>query len=154
MKKLDRTSLILHTFIGIGAMAGGSACLLNPMNPLGAPSEMLRNSPFTTFLIPGILLFSVIGLGNILCAFLVAKRWGYRGYASGIAGGALIIWIIVQCIMIQSIVFLHWLFFFLGIVQACLAFAQLFSMDQFPASFIKELLQTQKKKKETLGKKR
>lgn len=68
MNLLYRILFILHLVVGIGAMFGGLAAITNPNNPVGVPTSILKNSPFSNFLIPGIILFTVIGLGNLLSA--------------------------------------------------------------------------------------
>jgi hypothetical protein len=136
LKSFQSFVIALHGFIGVGAISGGTACLANPFSPLGTTVEMLKNSPFESFLIPGILLFSVIGIGNIFAAILVLKNWDYWGYSTGILGGALVIWIVVQCIMLQAIAFLHGLFFIFGLLQICLGLARLFEKHQFPMGSI------------------
>jgi hypothetical protein len=138
LKRSKKFVIALHIFIGVGAMAGGTACLTNPFSPLGTPVEMLKNSPFENFLIPGILLFSVIGIGNIVVAIPVFKNWDYWGYSTGILGGALVVWIVVQCIMLRSIVFLHVLFFFFGLLQISLGLTRLFEKHQFPTGSFKQ----------------
>jgi hypothetical protein len=132
LKSSKKFIIALHSFIGVGAITGGTACLANPFSPLGTSVEMLKNSPFESFLIPGMLLFSVIGIGNIVAVIPVFKNWDYWGYSTGIMGGALTIWIVVQCIMLQAIAFLHVLFFIFGTVQIGLGFARLFEKHQFP----------------------
>ena len=139
MKRITGVLFILHLLVGTGGMAGGFACLINPTNPLGAPLELLNNSPFSNFFIPGILLFTVIGLGNFASAAVmtISKKW--CGYTSSISGWALMIWLVVQCYMIQSIVFLHIFFFCIGGVQAVLAFTILWKAKQFPATWLQKL---------------
>jgi len=68
MKIINRLLLILHGFVGLGAMGGGMMAILNPDGPGGMAVDVLKNSPFSNFLIPGIILFTVIGLGNIFSA--------------------------------------------------------------------------------------
>ena len=43
MKKVYNLLFILHVFVGVGAMAGGSMAILNPMEPGGVPTDMLKN---------------------------------------------------------------------------------------------------------------
>jgi len=136
MKSLIRWLLGLHLFVGVGAVFGGLAAILNPQNPLGAPVEMLRNSPFSDFFIPGLILFAVIGLGNIAGATTGALKAKYQGYVSGILGCALAIWIVVQCMMIETVALPHVLFFAIGLVQAALALVILFRNRQFPMGLI------------------
>ncbi|AEV28589.1 hypothetical protein SpiGrapes_0754 [Sphaerochaeta pleomorpha str. Grapes] len=145
MKIIRPLSIGLHIFLGVGAMSGGFACLIDTQTPLGTSVEMLQNSPFTSFLIPGLLLFFVIGVGNIIGSILVKRSWEYWGYSSGILGGALVIWIIVQCLMLNAVVFLHVLFFFLGIFQVSLAMGRLYEQNQFPGNLLTVFLQKKSK---------
>lgn len=139
MKLLYRILFILHLVVGIGAMFGGLAAITNPNNPVGVPTSILKNSPFSNFLIPGIILFIVIGLGNLLSVLTLYLKSNYQGYISSTFSWALVIWIIVQCIMLRDIVFLHVLFFIIGLIQAILSATILFNKNQFPANIIKNL---------------
>ena len=136
MKIVYRLLLVLHIFVGLGAMAGGLAAITNPQNPLGVPADALKNSPFDNFLIPGIILFTVIGLGNLIGAVAVFLRMKFQSYISIVLGGALVIWIVVQCIMLRSVVSLHVIFFIIGLVEAVLSIIILFKQRLFPANLI------------------
>ncbi len=136
LKKIYRLIFALHAFVAIGGMAGGLAAILNPQAPMGAPVEMLKNSPFTNFLIPGIILFTIIGLGNVISAITILLKSRFQGYISSVFSWALVIWIVIQCIMIRSIVFLHVLFFIIGLVDAVLAMIILFHQQLFPSNII------------------
>ncbi|MFZ5354068.1 MAG: hypothetical protein ACOZCL_15290 [Bacillota bacterium] len=140
MKWVYRISIILHVFLGIGGMAGGLAAITDPIKPLGiSAAETLKNSPFDNFLIPGILLFTVIGLGNLFGAVMFRFKTKYQAYISGVLACGLMIWIIVQCIMILAIHALHIIFFGYGLVQGLLAAAMLFEKKLFPADIITEI---------------
>ncbi len=57
----------LHLFLGINACVGGFLLMLKPDGSLLQMSQaFLRNSAFTNFLIPGLLLFTFIGLLSVL----------------------------------------------------------------------------------------
>ena len=115
-------------------MAGGFAAITNPRAPLGVPAEALKNSPFHDYLIPGIILFTVIGLGNVLSAYVFRFKSKYQGYISSVFGWALVIWIIVQCIMLGAVNILHIIFFIIGLIQAALAMMLLFEHRLFPTN--------------------
>ncbi len=136
MKRVYRILMIVHAFVGIGAMGGGLMAILNPQGPAGMPTDVLQNSPFSNFLIPGIILFAVIGLGNVLASITVLLKSKYQGYISNIFSWALVIWIIVQCIMLRSIVFLHVLYLIIGLVEAFLSFLILLNQQLFPAAIV------------------
>lgn len=136
MKRVYRLLFGLHVFVGIGAMMGGLAAITNSDQPLGVPIEILKNSPFSSFLIPGIILFTIIGLGNLISAYMFHFKSKIQGYISSIFSWALVIWIIVQCIMLNTIAFLHILFFTIGLIQASLSMIILYDQRLFPTNFI------------------
>ncbi len=140
MKPIRIAGAAIHFFVGIGACAGGWAAVMNLESPLGAPSEMLKKGPFEDFLIPGLFLLIVIGLGNLLAGILALKRVSVHAYATGAMGAVLIGWILIQCYILQAVVGLHIVFFAVGCVQGMLALAGLWLSNQFPMPAVKKLL--------------
>ncbi|MDD3614027.1 MAG: hypothetical protein WAP98_04900 [Caldicoprobacterales bacterium] len=140
MKLVRRLLLFFHSFVGIGALAGGLAAITDPYEPMGVTVDALKLSPFNSFLIPGIILFTVIGLGNIIAAITLWKNFKYQGYMSSVFSWALVIWIVVQCIMLQDIVALHIIYFVIGLVEAFLSAIILFKQGLFPTGLIMDLL--------------
>jgi hypothetical protein len=136
MKLVYRLLFAFHVFVGLGAMAGGLAAITNPNGPMGISVDILKNSPFSNFLIPGIILFTVIGLGNILSAITFAFKSKNQGYISSVFGWALVIWIVVQCIMLNTVNFLHVVYFVIGLIQAVLSMFILFEQRLFPSNVI------------------
>lgn len=136
MKKLNRLLFGLHVFVGLGAIGGGLACILNPLKPLGVPADILKNSPFDSFLVPGIILFAVIGLGNVIAALAIHFGSKLQGYICSVFSWALILWIIVQCIMLRTVAAPHILYFLIGLVEAALSAIVLFQQQLFPTKLI------------------
>lgn len=134
MKKVYHLLFALHIFVGVGAVFGGLAAITNPKGPLGIPIETLKNSPFSDFLIPGIILFTLIGLGNIFSALMFHFESKFQGYISSIFSWALVIWIFVQCIMLNSIEALHIIFFIIGLIEATLSSIILYEQRLFPVN--------------------
>lgn len=63
IKTTRNTLLFLLSFLGLGAIFGGGVLIISPSGKMfGMPLSMLDNSPFNNFLIPGIILFSLLGL--------------------------------------------------------------------------------------------
>ena len=118
MKADHRILFILHWIVGLGAAAGGLSAVINPLTPMGIPAETLQYSPFSTFLIPGLFLLIVLGLGNIAGALASGMIPPWKGYIGTGMGTILVLWIVVQCYMLRDIVFLHILFLLIGIFQA------------------------------------
>ncbi len=93
---------VLQLFIGVGAVAGGLALVLDPSGEsLGTPIELLEKTPFATFLVPGIVLFIVNGSGSLAGA---------------------VAWIAVQ-VYWMGLHWLHALYFGLGILEAALGWS-------------------------------
>ena len=132
IKALRVLAIGLHLFIGIGAVAGGYAAVSNPVDPLGIPKDMLKNGPFDNFLIPGLFLMLIIGVGNIIAGALAQKKHKWSSYFSGAMGDTLILWIVIQCLILSTIAALHVIFFVFGVIQSLIALLLLFDSKQFP----------------------
>ena len=129
---LRKISIALHIFIGIGALAGGFAAVSNPESPMGISPEMLKNGPFDDFLIPGLFLMVVLGLGNLIAAAFTLKQHRWWPYISGGMGDILVLWIVIQCFILFTIAGLHVIFFTLGAVQSLLAIGVIYQKKLFP----------------------
>ena len=137
MKNLDilkKPSIGLHFLIGIGGLAGGYGAVSNPNAPMGASTELLKNGPFENFLIPGLFLMIVIGLGNLIVGTMVIKKHALWPYFSGAMGAILISWIVIQCFVLSAIAALHVIFFIFGAILGLIALAFLYRNKQFPFS--------------------
>jgi hypothetical protein len=121
MKISNIIATAIHLFTGVGALAGGYACIADPYNPLGAPASMLDGSPFSSFLIPGLVLFILFGFGNLIQLLFIRKNVWWKSLGEGVLGGGMILWIVIQVAIIDSIVFLHFAFLTIGIIQAVIA---------------------------------
>jgi len=107
----------------LSACIGGGSLILAPSGEiLKMPLSLLEYSPFTDFFIPGIILFTVIGIGSLVISFLAIKHVnGYPLYII-LSGTALFIWIMVQMIMIRGIHFLHIFYAIIGIILTFFGF--------------------------------
>lgn len=129
--KTNRTILlILLGFLGLGAIGGGGVFIVSPSGKLfGMPLSLLDKSPFTDFLIPGIILFIVLGL--VPCGLVIAllrkpvSKWGERfnffpdmywaWTGSVYVAFALIIWLQVEMMFLQAVDWLHTFYMALAI---------------------------------------
>lgn len=131
---------VLHFFVGAGALLGGGAAILNPVSPLGFPLEALEHTPFTNFLIPGLILFIIIGVGSLFSGAMAVLKSEYQGYYSSFSSWALMIFIAVQCLFLRAVVFAHIFYFLIGFAGALLAFCILSENEQFPTAGIRKFL--------------
>jgi len=93
----------LCLFAGVSAFFGGASLISRPDGSLvGMPLSALHHSPFHDFLIPGLLLFVVIGLGNLRAAHLHFVRDDFAGLWSFASGSGLVVWMVVEMIMLRT----------------------------------------------------
>lgn len=113
----------MQLFVGIGAVASGIGFILDPDGSnLSMSLGLLKKSPFEDFLIPGIALLSINGLGSILGSFFSFKRHLFAGKITMILGIAMVIWISAQVYWISWISWLQPVYFVLGIIEIVLGF--------------------------------
>jgi hypothetical protein len=134
MKAVYRFMTGLHIFIGAGALVGGAVAILNPGEPFGMPTDFLVNSPFTNYLVPGIILFSAVGILNLVCGALIIFKYEYSGYITFITGWILVFWIVIQCIMINTIALPHVIYFFLGLTAVAFSVVAMFDKMLIPVN--------------------
>lgn len=91
----------LLLFQGLSGVAGGFGLIGDPTGEaIGIPRAWLEGSPFRNYLIPGVVLFAVLGVVPLIVARAV---WvGLRGSrtAALIVGAALVVWIVVQILVV------------------------------------------------------
>lgn len=122
--------MFLLVFQGVSATPSGLLLVLDPTGGLmHMPLEMLKSSPFPNFLIPGLILSIVLGLGafGVLACVLTLPDWSWlqrlnpfqdqhwAWAASAAFGLALMVWIIVQVLMIGLGAFIQVLYLAVGL---------------------------------------
>jgi hypothetical protein len=111
MRALSRYRLLssmLLLFNGIGALYGGFSLMTHPDGSgLHLSMHLLQHTPFSNYLIPGLVLFVINGLFSITAVMLVATR--YRGYELYILaqGVLLAAWLLVQIAFIRTLDIMH-----------------------------------------------
>jgi hypothetical protein len=94
-------SLLLEVLLGVGALGGGLILILAPRGEImPLPLSALAGSPFDTYLGPGLILFTVLGLGPLVAAGLTWRRHPFAPAAAFVVGAALLIWIAVEIAII------------------------------------------------------
>ena len=103
--------IFLQALLGLNALVAGGSFLIAPDGHLiQMPLSNLDNSPFTNFLIPGLLLLIFVGIFPLLVAYSLWRLPGWRwpeainpfrrfhwSWAGSLAAGLIvIIWILVQ----------------------------------------------------------
>ncbi len=128
--------VLLLVFLALGGFYGGIQFVLQPDGSLlGVPTNVLQNSVFPDFLIPGILLLVIFGIFPGFTAYALLKKpessffqklnimydyhfsWTFILYT----GFALIIWINVQTFILNAVEFIHTFYSSYGILLICIA---------------------------------
>ena len=108
----------LQAFIGLGALGGGFMLVRDPSgSALGVPLSFLEGSPFPDFLVPGIFLLVVNGVGSLIGAGFSFNKRRYAQETAIVLGAILVAWIVIQVILIRSFSWMHVLYFILGVVE-------------------------------------
>ena len=129
--------LILLGFLSLSAIGGGGALIISPTGEvMGLPLSSFKNMPFDSYLIPGIILLSVLGVIPIILIIALLKKteskfaeyfnmyrdmhwsWTFSIYIAFILIG----WIIIQLIFLQSAIFwLHTFYVFYAVLMIIIA---------------------------------
>lgn len=121
-KMIRNIFLIVLGFLALGAIGGGIVLIISPTGELiGLPLSEFNNMPFDSYLTPGVILFSVLGvIPSLLIIALIKKprsriaeqinifndmhwSWTFSIYIAF----TLIGWIHIELIFLQGVV--HWL---------------------------------------------
>lgn len=104
-------------FLAATALYGGVVLILNAHgNPWGMmPLALLQHSPFRSWMIPGIVLLTANGLLAIWVLGLVLTRERQAGTWTMAQGGVLLGWLTVECVMLRTVIGLHYLYGALGV---------------------------------------
>jgi len=99
-KRARTVSLVLLFFLGLSALPAAIFMLMDPSgSEMGLPAEMLDQTPFDSFLIPGILLGFFNGILSLLFAILVIKKHRLQAWMVMFQGSVLMIWLTVEVLM-------------------------------------------------------
>lgn len=107
--------------LGIGAIAGGVALVTAPDgSSMGFDRALLAGSPFPDYLVPGLILGGLFGVGSFVVAGLGWRHHPVAPFLAFAIGCAQMIWIVVQLAIIgtDNLSFLHPAMFLVGLVIA------------------------------------
>lgn len=137
LKTAENILVGLLAFLGVGALFGGGVLIISPTGSLiGMPLSMLAGSPFHTFLIPGIVLFLVLGVFPFVLIYSLRSKvespfaeslnvfkdmqwaWSFSMYQAF----TLIIWIQLEMVFLHAVHWLHtfYMFYAVGILFVAL----------------------------------
>ena len=106
----------------LGALPVGLSLIIDPSGAgIGLPNEWIANSIFGSYLVPGLYLLLMNGLGMIGLVALILARHRSAPWWMGTLGMGLIIWILVQLAIMPETSWLQWFFLLSGLVLGFVA---------------------------------
>lgn len=116
-KTLKVLTASLLFFTAINALVAGALFIADPSGKLmGMTTAYLKDAPFSSFLIPGIVLFVVNGVLNVAAGILTIRNHAAAARFVMLQGILLCGWIVVQILMVRDINALHIVMFSIGIL--------------------------------------
>ena len=138
MKPARNLLIALLILLGIGALFGGAVLIISPSGiSIGMPVSVMKIAIFPNFLIPGLALFTILGVAPILVSVALVTKpqigwcqkinacydmhwaWTFTIYIAL----ALIIWLQVEMNCLQAVIWAHSLY--MGCAIAIIALALL-----------------------------
>jgi hypothetical protein len=112
-------SVLFLLLLALGAIAGGIALVISPDGSvMGFTVDLLAGSPFRDYLIPGLILGGLFGIGSLVVAGMGLLRWRAAPFLAFAIGLGQMIWIVVELAIIREFSVLHPVCFGIGLVVA------------------------------------
>ena len=121
--------IVLQSLLGFGAFVSGGLLVAAPDGSLmQMPLGMLHYSPFSNFMVPGLILSLLLGLYPLAVTYALWRKPAWRwpdlinpfkhlhwSWAASLSAAViLLVWITVQVLMLRTVAFLHVLYFIWG----------------------------------------
>jgi hypothetical protein len=114
-----RITLVFLGLLAVGAIGGAAFMLAEPDGSLiGFSTEMLAGSPFPDFLVPGLVLGGVFGIGSCIVIALGLRGAPIAPFLAFAIGFSQMAWIVIELAIIGEFSFLHPTMFGVGLVIA------------------------------------
>jgi hypothetical protein len=119
-------AVLLELFTALGAIPVGIQLITDPTGAaVGFPPGWIEATPFGSYLVPGLYLLLVNGLGMLVLAGLTVRRHWTAPWLTGILGAGLVIWIAVQLVVMPETSFLQAMFGAIGLALVAIGVAWL-----------------------------
>ena len=115
-------AFVAAVLTGVMAIPVGLMFITDPTGAsIGLPPGWIEDSAFGNYLIPGLYLLLVNGVGMLLLAWLILRRHWSAPWLTAILGVGLIIWILVQLLVMPETMILQWIFLATGLLLGFVA---------------------------------
>ncbi len=118
-------AVALQVVVALGAIPVGIQMISQPEGtPAGLPQGWIDATPFGSYLLPGIVLLAMNGVGQLVAASLIVVRHASAPWLTGALGIGLMVWITVQ-VVVMPFSPLQPILFSAGLVEGLVALAWL-----------------------------
>lgn len=119
-------AVALEAFTAFGAIPVGIMLLTDPTGgSVGFPSGWIEATAFGSYLVPGLYLLLMNGVGMLVLAALSVGRHRFAPWLTGVLGVGLVIWIAVQLVVMPEVSGLQAVFGLIGIALSAISVAWL-----------------------------
>ena len=124
-------ALVLEVFTALPALIVGWQLVTDTSGAsVGFPQGWIEATVFGSYLVPGLYLLLVNGVGMLVLAGLTAARHWIAPWGTVVLGAGLVIWIAVQLVVMPEFSFLQAVFGVIGVVLVILGAAWLRATGQ------------------------
>jgi hypothetical protein len=118
MKSVRAIAIAALIFLGVTSLIGAVPLILAPSGVmLRMPLSLLEHSPFTNFLIPGIILLTANGLLSFVVLALLLRRSALYAWWVVLQGCVLAGWITIEVAMIRAAIWAHYVYWAVALVM-------------------------------------
>lgn len=115
-------AIALEIATGVLAVPVGLMLIADPSGAvMQFPAGWIEATPFGSYLVPGIYLAAVNGVGMLAVAALGLRRHWSAPWLTATLGVGLIVWILVQILVMPETMFLTWVFLAVGLALGFVA---------------------------------
>ena len=125
-----RTLLVVSLFHAVSAVGGGVGMVV--ADGLSMPVSLLAESPFATFLVPGLILSVVVGGTQTMASLRLLQHRSSALLWSAVAGFGMVIWIVAEIGFIRAFTWAQLIYVVSGLLQLVVVFALLGIVDWLP----------------------
>ena len=124
-------AVALELLTAVGAIPVGIMLITDPSGAgVGFPAGWIEATPFGSYLVPGIYLLLMNGIGMLVVVALTLVRHWTAPWLTGVFGTGLAIWIGVQLVVMPEFSFLQAIYGTIGLALAATSVAWLRRTDQ------------------------
>ncbi len=114
--------VVLEVITAIAAVPVGFMFLMDPSGKaVGVPQGWIEATVFGSYVVPGLYLLAMNGIGMAVVAVLSARAHWSAPWLTAILGVGMIVWILVEILVLPETMVLTWTFLATGVAMGLVA---------------------------------